>query len=225
MSVVTSRMRVDEMGPAPPYGQHRQHARCKPSDLLASPDETALLKVEGRLFSLNARWLRSNSHRFRRLRRSSTSPSDLSITLPDVTIPEIEALEEFIENSAKSSFWMPTKKWIHLLAVAYKLEATTLRSLAASELFHEHAALSPVAQLALYEAYDAPRTPLCRAVRAIITRPEPLDEKEVSGLSDGMLSRLIAMRETYIRAQAGPMGYLKASSTADAIVAYWVRTG
>lgn len=127
--------------------------------------------------------------------------------------------------SAKSSFWMPTKKWIHLLAVAHKLDATTLRSLAASELFHEHAALPPVAQLALYEAYEAPRSPLGRAVRAILTRPEPLDAKEVSGLSDGLLSRLIAMRETYIRAQAGPMGYLKASSTADAIVAYWVRTG
>ena len=57
-----------------------------------------LSQVEGRLFSLNARWLRANSPKFQRLRRGSSSPSDLSIALPDVTVPEIEALEEFIEN-------------------------------------------------------------------------------------------------------------------------------
>jgi hypothetical protein len=72
------------------------HYSCAPFE---SDAPLIFQQVENKLFRVSTRWLEANSSKYSKIRRSSVINSvDQPLTLPDVSIAELETLLDFIDE-------------------------------------------------------------------------------------------------------------------------------
>lgn len=121
---------------------------------------------------------------------------------------------------------MHADRWADLLATTHHLQIKSIKSRVVREVFDVHFdAFGHVEQLAFYEAYAVDRNALRHAVLQIITRPKSLTAEEMGQLSPALLSRIVSMREEYLRSVTKAFGAWKASGVADSLAGIWVKDG
>jgi hypothetical protein len=94
---------------------------------------------------------------------------------------------------------MTVSYWIALLSIAHRFKFTDAESRARRKVFQRSPPLDPVDQILLAEKHSVPIGFIIPALQGVVRRSQPLEKKELANLSRGMISRLWAAREEYVR--------------------------
>jgi hypothetical protein len=94
---------------------------------------------------------------------------------------------------------MPIASWAALLAIAHRFKFTDAESRARREVFQRSPPLESVTQISLAEKHSVPIKFIIPALEVLVRRSQPLQEKELRGLSREMIARIGTAREKYVR--------------------------
>lgn len=94
---------------------------------------------------------------------------------------------------------MPVTNWVALLAIAHRFKFMDAESRARREVFQRSPPLESVEQIYLAEKHSVPIKFIIPALEGIVRRSQPLQEKELRGLSREMIARIGTARERYVR--------------------------
>jgi len=94
---------------------------------------------------------------------------------------------------------MPVLNWMALLSIAHQFKFADAESRARREVFQRNPPLESVLQIYLAEKHSVPIKFIIPALENFVRRSEPLQEKELRGLSRETIARLGTARENYVR--------------------------